>query len=132
MINYRGDYETYLHAVNKEIEEGERETASRMSKAPREAWKVKAAARPSLRNEREIRKEMNNVEKTIARLDEQKKLTNTQFLSAVDPRNRCDSRRGPGTDRQLNEAEESASCRKNWASRSQQPCREDSIAAAGL
>ena len=37
VVNYLGDYEAYLYAVNKEIEEGERETATRMSKAPAEA-----------------------------------------------------------------------------------------------
>jgi ATP-binding cassette, subfamily F, member 3 len=84
VVNYHGDYEAYLYAVNKEIEEGERETATRMSKAPAEVLKTKAAPKPSLRSERELRKEMSNLEKTIARLDEQKKLSNTQFLSATD------------------------------------------------
>ncbi len=107
VVNYHGDYETYLYAVNKEIEEGERETASRMSKAPAEALKVKAAPRPSLRNEREIRKEMNNVEKTIARLDEQKKLSNTQFLSATDQKESMRLHEEiQDLTRQLNEAEE--------------------------
>ncbi len=107
VVNYHGDYETYLYAVNKEIEEGERETASRMSKAPAEALKVKAAPRPSLRNEREIRKEMNNVEKTIARLDEQKKLSNTQFLSATDQKESLRLHEEiQDLTRQLNEAEE--------------------------
>ena len=33
VVNYLGDYEAYLYSVNKEIEEGERETALRMAKA---------------------------------------------------------------------------------------------------
>jgi ATP-binding cassette, subfamily F, member 3 len=86
VVNYNGDYEAYLYAVNKEIEEGERETATRMSKPPVEVLKTKSVPKPALRNERELRKEMNNVEKTIARLDEQKKLTNNQFLSTTDPK----------------------------------------------
>jgi ATP-binding cassette subfamily F protein 3 len=45
--------------------------------------KVKGPARPALRNERDIRKERSTVEKTIARLDEQKKLTNTQLMSTT-------------------------------------------------
>jgi ATP-binding cassette subfamily F protein 3 len=85
VVNYHGDYEAYLYAVNKEIEEGEREIATRMSKTPDELLKAKPAPRPSLRSERELRKEMSNVEKTIARLDELKKLSNTQFLSSTDP-----------------------------------------------
>ena len=86
VVNYHGDYEAYLYAVNKEIEEGERETATRMSKAPMNDLKVKAPARPALRNEREIRKETSILEKTIARLDEQKKTSHTQFLRATDPK----------------------------------------------
>ena len=42
-MNYNGDYETYLYAVNKEIEEGERENATRMSKPPAEVLKSKSA-----------------------------------------------------------------------------------------
>ena len=47
VVNYNGDYETYLYAVNKEIEEGERETATRMSKPPAEL--LKARPRPDPR-----------------------------------------------------------------------------------
>ena len=86
VVNYNGDYEAYLYAVNKEIDEGERETATRMSKAPVEVLRTKSTPKPPVRNERELRKEMNTVEKTIARLDEQKKLANTPFLSATDPK----------------------------------------------
>jgi ATP-binding cassette, subfamily F, member 3 len=83
VVNYHGDYEAYLYSVNKEIEEGERETALRMSKPPAEAFTAKAA-KPPRRNERDIRKEQNNVEKAIARLDEQKKAANAQLLSTTD------------------------------------------------
>jgi ATP-binding cassette, subfamily F, member 3 len=86
VVNYLGDYETYLYAVNKEIEEGERDTATRMSKPPVEVLKSRSAAKPALRNEREIRKELNNVERTIAKLDDQKKLSNSQLMSATDPK----------------------------------------------
>jgi ATP-binding cassette subfamily F protein 3 len=84
VVNYLGDYEAYLYAVNKEIEEGERETARGMSKAPIEVLKIKTATKPAVRNERELRKELNNVERTIAKLDEQKKLSNTQMMSVTD------------------------------------------------
>jgi ATP-binding cassette subfamily F protein 3 len=84
VVNYHGDYEAYLYAVNKEIEEGERETATHMSKAPKDVLRTKSAPKIALRNEREVRKEINTVERTIARLDEQKKLTNTQLMSATD------------------------------------------------
>ena len=87
VVNYLGDYEAYLYAVNKEIEEGERETATRMAKPPAEVLKTKNAAKPALRSEREVRKEIYNVERAIAKLDEQKKLTNSQLLAAADPKN---------------------------------------------
>jgi ATP-binding cassette, subfamily F, member 3 len=86
VVNYLGDYETYLYAVNKEIEEGERDTATRMSKPPVEVLKSKNTAKPALRNEREIRKELSNVERMIAKLDDQKKLSNSQLMSATDPK----------------------------------------------
>jgi ATP-binding cassette subfamily F protein 3 len=87
VTNYRGDYEAYLYSVNKEIEEGEREQAKGLSKAPPAvATKAaKAAPRPARRSERDIRKEMSNLERNIARLDEQKKQLNEQFLTATDP-----------------------------------------------
>jgi ATP-binding cassette subfamily F protein 3 len=37
------------------------------------------------RSERDIRKEMTNLERTIARLDEQKRQTNGQLMTATDP-----------------------------------------------
>ena len=57
-----------------------------MSKAPPEVLKVKKSPTPAIRNEREARKELYNIERTIARLDEQKKLSNTQLMSAADPK----------------------------------------------
>jgi ATP-binding cassette subfamily F protein 3 len=85
VVNYQGNYEAYLYSVNREIEEGEREAqAARMAKAPAEVLKAKSKA--AHRDERVVRKEMATVEKTIARLDEQKKLANTQYLSTSDPK----------------------------------------------
>ena len=84
VVNYLGDYEAYLYAVNKEIEDGERDTATRMSKPPAEVLKAGRTTRLASRNEREVRKELNNVERTIAKLDEQMKLSNTQLMSATE------------------------------------------------
>jgi ATP-binding cassette, subfamily F, member 3 len=107
VVNYHGDYEAYLYAVNKEIEEGERETASRMSKPPADVLKVKAANKAARRNERDVRKEIGNIEKTIARLDEQKKLANSQLMSSTDSKEalRLHNEVEELT-KQLNEAEE--------------------------
>ncbi len=72
VTNYGGGYDAYLYSVNKEIEDGERELATRMAKAPPSAKKPAAALVPH-RDERVIRKELSTVEKLIARLDDQKK-----------------------------------------------------------
>jgi len=86
VTNYRGDYEAYLYSVNKEIDEGERELAKGLSKPPPAAGKApKAAPRPQRRSERDIRKEMTNLERTIAKLDDQKKQTNAQLMTATNP-----------------------------------------------
>jgi ATP-binding cassette subfamily F protein 3 len=86
VVNYRGDYDAYLYMVNKEIEDGERETATQMSKAPPVARTAsKANARPARRTEREVRKEMASVERTIARLDTEKKQLHAQLMQSTDP-----------------------------------------------
>src|SRR5207244_4004658 len=65
VTNYRGDYETYLYSVNKEIDDGEREAAKGLSKPPSsDGKKTKAPPRAARRTEREIRKEMTNLERT--------------------------------------------------------------------
>lgn len=86
VLNYRGDYEAYLYYVNKEIEDGEREQNSKLAKAPAAALKGgKGPAQGPKRTEREIRKEMSNLERTIAKLDQQKKQTNDKLQTATDP-----------------------------------------------
>ncbi|MEX2287133.1 MAG: ABC-F family ATP-binding cassette domain-containing protein [Planctomycetaceae bacterium] len=84
VTNYRGNYEAYLYSVNKEIDEGERDRATGMSKAPAEVKVPKATARAAKRNDRDLQKEMSNLERTITRLDGQKRELNAQFLSTTD------------------------------------------------
>jgi ATP-binding cassette subfamily F protein 3 len=85
VTNYRGDYESYLYYVNKEIEEGERELAKGMSKAPSAAKFAPAKRIAPRRSEKEIRKEMKTLERTIATLDDQKKQANARLLQSTDP-----------------------------------------------
>src|SRR5688500_9440724 len=91
VTNYRGDYEAYLYAVNKEIDDGEREQAARMSKPPAgkpaatKSAEKKAPHSAARRNEREVRKEVTSVERPIARLDEQKRQVNGQLMQSTDP-----------------------------------------------
>jgi ATP-binding cassette subfamily F protein 3 len=84
VANYSGSYDAYLYAVNKEIDDEERELSlRRLSKPPAAALPAKAA-RPKGRGEREIRKEISALEKSIARLDEQKRQSNAQLLASTD------------------------------------------------
>ncbi|MBI1345195.1 ATP-binding cassette domain-containing protein [bacterium] len=85
VTNYNGDYDAYVYAVNKEIDDGEREAAAlRMSKAPTEVLTAKSVTKPKARDERALRKEVSAIEKTIARLDEQKREANAKLLQSTD------------------------------------------------
>jgi len=84
VVNYRGNYEAYLYSVNKEIDDGERERDLKMAKVPPALTSpLKAAPKAARRNERDLRKEISSVEKTIARLDDQKRAANAQLLETT-------------------------------------------------
>ncbi len=88
VTNYGGGYDAYLYSVNKEIEDGEREQATRLSKVPpttnKSAGSKPIAVRAPRRDDRAIRKEIATIERTIARLDEQKKQASSQLLESFD------------------------------------------------
>ena len=86
VATYSGQYEAYLYAVNKEIEEGAREQTARMAKPPAAliAKAHKAEPQAAKRNEREIRKELSTIEKSIAKLDDQKRQTSSALLGSSD------------------------------------------------
>ncbi|MBY0512835.1 MAG: ABC-F family ATP-binding cassette domain-containing protein [Gemmataceae bacterium] len=74
VTNYVGKFDDYLYRVNKEIEAGEREAAGETVRLPPEAARpAKPAPRAPRRGEKEIRKELKALERTIAHLDEQKR-----------------------------------------------------------
>jgi len=81
--NYIGDYEAYLYAMNKEIDEGERELKRAQSNDRKPA--KAAASKHDAYEERRLRKECNNVERKIARLDDEKKQLNEKLLTETDP-----------------------------------------------
>ncbi|MBS0208655.1 MAG: ABC-F family ATP-binding cassette domain-containing protein [Planctomycetes bacterium] len=86
VTNYRGDYEAYLYSVNQEIEAGEREAAAAKAKS-KPATAPKSAAKPAgkpRRSERDVRKEITNLERNIAKLDEQKKDINARLMNSTD------------------------------------------------
>lgn len=85
VTNYRGDYEAYLYSVNQEIEAGERELAAQKAKQPAPAKAPpKVAAKPR-RSERDVRKEITTLERSIAKLDEQKRDVNARLMTSTDP-----------------------------------------------
>jgi ATP-binding cassette, subfamily F, member 3 len=85
VVNYSGQYDGYVDRVNKEIEEGERQRTPERAKLPQEVLKAaKPVARVARRTEKEIRKEMKSVEKSIALFDEQKKTLNDQLMNCSD------------------------------------------------
>lgn len=82
--NYGGAYDAYLYAVNQEIDEGERERAQqRMSSVP--AGRA-PEAKPALsgKEQHNARRQSRNLEKKIARLDDEKKELNAQMLETAD------------------------------------------------
>jgi ATP-binding cassette subfamily F protein 3 len=90
VTNYSGQYEAYLDKVNQEIEAGERELATARAKLsptklpPALAKTSRASARRAQRNERDVRKEIKALERTIAQLDEQKRGLDAQSLQSTD------------------------------------------------
>jgi len=86
VTHYGGQYEAYLYKVNKEIEAGERELATARVKLPAAvvAKPARAATRPAPKKERDPRKEIKALERTIAQLDDQKRALNAQLLQSTD------------------------------------------------
>jgi len=86
--NYLGDYDAYLYAMNKEIDDGERELNARKTSIPVKpnGKAAKSAPEFSEKDHRKLRKEITNVERKIARLDEQKRELSAQLLNATDPK----------------------------------------------
>jgi ATP-binding cassette subfamily F protein 3 len=84
VTHYSGQYDSYVYRVNKEIEAGERETASERAKLPQAVLQAtKKPARPTQRSEKEIRKELKTLEKTIAQLDTQRRELNDQMFKTT-------------------------------------------------
>lgn len=83
--NYSGDYDAYLYYVNKEIEEGERERSSnRRMSAPPASKNAKTEKPAAAKDQHAMRKQLRNLEKSIAKLDDQKKELNALLLNTSD------------------------------------------------
>ncbi len=87
--NYHGDYETYLISVEEQIDEGERQRSGRGGGPPKTTEKKRHAnnndSRQAQRDQRRIDKEIKNLEKKIARLDDERKAINEKLLTESDP-----------------------------------------------
>lgn len=80
--NYNGNYEAYLYAVQKEIDDGHRARQG-PSKGTDDRIPVKVSAESGM-DPRKLRKKINNLERKIAKLDDEKKELNEQLLSTTD------------------------------------------------
>ena len=83
--NYNGDYDAYVYAVNKEIDDGERERNAKKGGSGGPPPPKKASGGDARMDERKLRKELSKAEKAVARFDEKKTDLNAQLLSETDP-----------------------------------------------
>jgi ATP-binding cassette subfamily F protein 3 len=84
--NYAGKYDDYIYYVNKEIEDGERERASgRLATPPAGKGAGSKVEKPAAAKDIHTqRKTLRNLEKAIAKLDEQKKAFNAEMMKTSD------------------------------------------------
>jgi ATP-binding cassette subfamily F protein 3 len=90
VTNYLGDYGAYLAAVTREIDDAEagderRRAGAAGRKPPAPQAGGKQHARAAGRNERDIRKEIATLERSIAKLDTEKRGLDGPLLAATDP-----------------------------------------------
>ena len=85
--NYLGDYDAYLYAMNKEIDEGERvNNAARMSSPPPgkiaiAPGKTSVTKTAAPLDDRKTQKLIKTIERKIAKLDDERKLLQQQLLT---------------------------------------------------
>jgi ATP-binding cassette subfamily F protein 3 len=88
--NYFGNYDSYLVSVESEIDDGERERLNQSKGKPAPvADRTPASAsldhRQFRRDQRKAEKELKNLEKRIAKLDEEKRELNAKMMTVTDP-----------------------------------------------
>lgn len=82
---YIGNYDSYLQSVESEVDEGERQRAGDSGSKPSAPGPPKADHRTDQRAERRRQKEIKNLEKKIAKLDDDKRELNGKLLGETDP-----------------------------------------------
>ncbi|GAB5406303.1 MAG: ABC-F family ATP-binding cassette domain-containing protein [Aureliella sp.] len=83
---YGGDYEAYLYYIQKEIAEGERARTGSAKKSKKKSGKgdQPAAGGNQEVDIRKVRKEMKSLERTIRKLDDQRRELNDQLMNCTD------------------------------------------------
>ncbi len=86
VVNYPGDYEAYVYSVNKEVDEGERVLAARQAPGKsRVSGAAPVDSKKRHQQQRELRKQLQTLERTIEKLDTRKREVNAALLQATDP-----------------------------------------------
>ena len=85
VLNYGGTYPQYLAAMNSAIDEAEAASGRPPAKpAPRKPTAA-APGGKAARSERDVRREIGNLERTIAKLDAEKRAAHEALLTTTDP-----------------------------------------------
>ena len=79
--NYLGDYGAYVYSIGQEINDGRREQGKSSSKSGENG---KGKSEKTFNVGRKAQKEIRNIEKLVAKLDQEKKSLNEQLLSCTD------------------------------------------------
>ena len=83
--HYMGDYEAYLYSINQEIEVGSRDNGKPRKPKPSDgAQSDSSGHRDQQKLNRKRQKELKNLEKKIAKLDEEKKTLNQRLVETTD------------------------------------------------
>ncbi len=83
--NYLGDYDAYLYAINKEVDDGERSRQQERKNNPAVNAAVEQTSAATHDDRRKLRKELKKLERKIANLDDQRKEVNDRLMTCTDP-----------------------------------------------
>ena len=82
--NYLGDYDAYVYSISQEINDGRRDVGGKGSNSGGGGNNKPGKGKKTFNRSRQAQKEIRNVEKLVAKLDQEKKDLNEQLLSCTD------------------------------------------------
>lgn len=85
VVDHHGSYGDYLEKVNNEIDAAEQAAGRHRPPPPPRGKAAAQRGKEEARQERALRKEVANLEKSIQRLDAEKRKRNEELLAATDP-----------------------------------------------